>query len=162
MRSLFRDVFRPKGSALVWAIGMLLVMSVLAVGIITAAASYYRRAVDDAYRKKAELLSQSGMTYAKQMITNGAETGDIKWYPDEERFETGIVLKPNIIIDLDGDPDTEDSVTISYKAIENTADEGYLLKVTSTAECGGITADSCGIFANEGADSWYFVGYISS
>lgn len=155
-----RRLVENKGSALVWSVCILLVMSVISAGVLMSSHSNYQRTLEDAYRRKAELLAQSGIIYTKQRISESQLESNIIWYPDATDFDAGVVSILPRTVYIDGKDGSENCVEISYEAIENRSGDGYLLKVTSTADCGGIIASSCGIFANEGVDEWYFVGYI--
>ncbi len=131
-----KKMFKNKGSSLVWALGAMLALSLIAAGFLAAGAGCYKEAVYSAQKQKAELLAQSGITYAKEQIESG-----------------GISPDSPITVYFDGETSGENCAEISFNTVDNTS-----LKITSSAECGGVTAKCGGIFeAEDGV--WIFAGY---
>lgn len=74
----FRRLRDNRGSALVWAMCAMLVLTLLVAAMLGISLSYYNRALEQAAAKKAELLAQSGAAYAAQMAAS--DSAD-EWLP---------------------------------------------------------------------------------
>ena len=61
-------LLRKSGSALVWAMSAMMVLTLIAASLLTLAVTYYNNSLDEAMRQKAELLAQSGANYAVHML----------------------------------------------------------------------------------------------
>ena len=155
----FAALFRNNGSAMLWAVGVLFISAILSLTMLGAAYSEYQRAVEDGFKRKAEMLAQSGMIYAQERIINGEAYNDISWQPDISAFEAEIVSMSPRIVYLDGVRRSENCAEIIYRYTKTIKDEPILI-VTSRAEYGGFTADCSGIFSS-GGGAWIFEGYAS-
>lgn len=153
----FAVLLRNNGSAMLWAVGVLFISAILSLTMLGAAYSEYQRAVEDGFKKKAELLAQSGMIYAQERIINGEAYNDISWQPDISAFEAEIVSMSPRVVYLDGVRRSENCAEIIYRYTKTVRDEPLLI-VTSRAECCGFTADCSGIFSL-GGGAWIFEGY---
>lgn len=74
----FRRLRENRGSALVWAMCAMLVLTLLVAAMLGISLSYYNRSLEKAAAKKAELLAQSGAAYAAQMAAS--DSAD-EWLP---------------------------------------------------------------------------------
>ena len=153
---MHRRLIRNNGSVMLWSLGIMAIVVVVSAVILMTGASYYRQTMTDICQKKAQLLSRSGLTYAIQRITCPDDTGDYSWQPDDGAFEIGIVSLSERTVYFDGVKRSDEHAVISFDAVQT--DDGYLLRVISRAEAGGIASQSVGVFSYGGDGLWHFVG----
>lgn len=165
-----KRIFRRSGSALVWAVCSLMVLTLIAASLLTLASAYYERSVDGAMRTKAELMAQSGANYAVHMLdpsggdfTEDWVTIDVKKGESDHRR-----------VYLSGGTESDDEyVTLYFSAEESASNDEekiengeelrvYLLRVRSVAECGDSTAACTAVFWGYGEDDgiWNFAGFV--
>ncbi len=145
------------GSAMLWAVCILLVTVIISAGILLAAHMYYENAAEDACLTRAELLARSGAVYTRQRMTDEGGMGNESWCPDADAFMNGISSMQPRTVFFDGDRRSDNCALISYEIIDN--GDGYLLRVVSSATVGTAEAECCGIYTCEGAGIWRFIGY---
>lgn len=160
-------LLRKSGSALVWAMSAMMVLTLIAASLLTLAVTYYNNSLDEAMRQKAELLAQSGANYAVHMldinsgdfsedwvpldINHIGKTADKKVYFDEANGEEYATLTFSI----------EESASNDEEKIESGEElRVYILRVKSQAFCGNSSASCSAVFWGYGEDGiWNFAGY---
>lgn len=146
-----RQLLSRSGHSMVWALCCLMVMTVISAAVLVSGAGVYHHALNEAVRQKAQLLSQSGITYAVSMINSG----NTEWLPDGDRFMDGIITAGSRTIYFD--EECEEPVCISYKRRHGE------LCVTASVDAGDMVETCSALFRcaeNEGEYKWYFKGYI--
>ena len=64
-----KKLLSNKGSALVWAVCSMMVLTLIVAGILTLGLDYYKRSLDTAAEQRVKLLAQSGANYAVDRMT---------------------------------------------------------------------------------------------
>ena len=152
-------LLKNSGSALVWALCAMMVLTLLVAGLLVLSTGYYNSALEDAKMQKAELLAKSGANFAVHMLDYTSEDYDKNWLPAEGKTKR---------IHLDGDVHGSVYATLYFTRekvqSENPAEtpSTYVMKVTSVAECGSYTAKCSAAFYGFGGegDIWEFIGYL--
>lgn len=158
MRAYLRRLASSCGAAMVWAVCILLIVTVLSAAVLMTSAAAYRRVLDDISRDKARLLAQSGIIYARERIALADMYNDYSWQPDSDAFEIGIMTLDTRTVYFDGERGSENRAVIGFEITES-RDGEPLLRVVSSAECGGISESASAIFSYGGAGIWEFIGY---
>lgn len=153
-----------------WAVCAMMVLTLIAASLLTLAAAYYDRTVDEAMRTKAELMAQSGANYAVHMLDASSEDYVDGWVTiDVKKGETA-----QWRLYLSGGTSDEDEYVTLYFSSEESANNDedkiqngeelrvYLLRVRSVAVCGDSTAACSAVFWGYGEDDgiWNFAGFV--
>lgn len=154
-----KKLLKKSGSALVWALCAMMVLTILVAGMLVLSSSYYNSALEDAAMQKAELMAQSGANFAVHMLDYTSDDYDEDWLPEEGKTKR---------IHLDGDPLGSEYATLYFAREEVESDDPneilstYVMKVTSVARCGNHTAKCSAAFYGYGGkgDTWEFIGYV--
>lgn len=158
---------RKSGSALVWALCAMMVLTLIAASLLTLAVSYYNNSLDEAMLQKAKLLAQSGANYAVHMLDTDNSDYSEDWVPVDIKHPGKTKTKK---VYFDGDSGDE-YATLTFSIEESASNDEekiesgeelrvYILRVTSQAFCGNSSASCSAAFWGYGEDGiWNFAGY---
>lgn len=78
-----KRLLKNKGSALVWAVCAMMVLTLIVAAMLTLGLTYYNRSLDAAAEQRAVLLAQSGANYAVDRMSGRlADIGEVgEWMP---------------------------------------------------------------------------------
>lgn len=164
---ILKKTLRKSGSALVWAVCAMMVLTLIAASLLTLAVSYYNNSLDEAMLQKARLLAQSGANYAVHMLDIDSEDHSEAWVPMDINHIGKTAAKK---VYFDGDSGAEyATLTFSIEEAASNDEEKiesgeelrvYILRVTSQAFCGDISASCSAAFWGYEEDGiWNFAGY---
>ncbi len=157
------------GSALVWAVCAMMVLTLIAASLLTLAAAYYDRTLDEAMLMKAQLMAQSGANYAVHMLDVSGGDFSEDWVPinvkKDENAERRVYLSG-------GTGEDDEYVTLHFSSEESASNDEdkiaageelrvYILRVRSEAVCGDSAASCSAVFWGYGEDGiWNFAGFV--
>lgn len=158
-----KRLIQNKGSALVWAVCAMMVLSLVVASLMTMALSYYNHAVKEAAMQKAELLARSGARYAVQRLDINSEYFTDQWAPDFSEFSVTGELRDNEPkkVYFGGAAAGEEFATVYFTGTQQ--GEYVILKAISVAQCGDCTAKCAAAFYGNGEDGlWEFAGFVEA
>lgn len=161
-----------RGSALIWAVCVMMVLVLISAGLLTVAMGYYNDTLDEVELKKAELLAQSGANYACEKISGNICDKNILGFDSVGAYKESETYSETInFSELDTANSnatlvftiTETSEKVKISETETRDRKVYILKAESTASCEGNSASCSAYFrSDEDDETWTFLGYAQS
>lgn len=167
---MFKRIFKRSGSALVWAVCAMMVLTLIAAALLTLATAYYNRSLDEVMLAKAQLMAQSGANYAVHKLDTNSEDYSEDWVPIDVTDKDDTASRTVYL--SGGTSDEDEYVTLYFSSAESSANDEdkiasgealriYLLKVRAEAWCGESTASCSAVFWGYGEDGiWNFAGFV--
>lgn len=165
-----KRILKRSGSALVWAVCAMMVLTLIAASMLTLAAAYYDRTLEEAMQEKAQILAQSGANYAVSRLDYTSSDFSEDWVPIN--VKTNETASKKVYLS-GGTTDDDEYVTLYFSAEESASNDEdkiesgeelrvYLLRVRSEAACGDSTASCSAVFWGYGEEDgiWNFAGFV--
>lgn len=167
---MFRRIINNKGSALVWAVCAMMILTLVTASMLTLASAYYDRSLKEAMLEKAKLMAQSGANYAVHMLDPVSDDFSEDWVPINAT-NRGETAQRRVYLS-GGTSDYDEFVTLTFSSAESSSNDEdkinsgeairvYLLKVRAEAICGDSIAHCSAVFWGYGEDGiWNFTGFV--